>query len=293
MKIYTLIINPLFQPASQPFKYPKHNNNYGVEQDFQRYLHSNPHLLTNNSKHADWHYLPIFWTRYFLNHNYAREGLFELQQEVDRVLIDDTKTFTICQYDDGPIVNLGETLQFLASRKTSKGIDIPLLCSQHKMPFLSPKKKYRASFVGKLSTSLLRTQMDNVLRERKDIFLYDGFKGTRFFTKKILSSYIALSPRGYGGSSYRFYEAMQLGVVPLMISDIDTRPFKKFIPWENISFFCEDISEINSIIDRFDTKELYDMGNEAKKHYYNELQFQKWCKYIIKHCQEFHTTCSS
>jgi hypothetical protein len=160
------------------------------------------------------------------------------------------------------------------------------------MPFLRPKKKYRASFVGKLSTCPLRTRMNAILRERKDVFLYDGFKGSRFFVKKIQSSYIALSPRGYGGSSYRFYEAMQLGVVPLMISDIDTRPFKKFIPWENISFFCDDIFEINTMIDRFDTKRLHDMGNEAKKYYYNELEFQKWCKYIIKYCEDFHSSCT-
>ena len=71
---------------------------------------------------------------HFLNNNYAKTGLVELQKEVDSKIIDSKKTFTICQYDDGPVINLQNTIQFLASKKGAYGIPIPLLCSNHKIP---------------------------------------------------------------------------------------------------------------------------------------------------------------
>ena len=135
MKIYLLPIDERFRPKSQPFKYPRHNNDFGVEQDFLDYLLKNKeNILVDDPIIADWHYLPVFWTRWHLNHDYAKTGLDELQEEVSNVVFDWSKTFTVCQYDDGPVIDLKNTLQFLASRKSDKGIDIPLLCQNHKMP---------------------------------------------------------------------------------------------------------------------------------------------------------------
>ncbi|MHA1380661.1 MAG: exostosin domain-containing protein [Candidatus Helarchaeota archaeon] len=282
MKIYILPVSSKFQPKSQPFKYPVKNKDYGVEQDFLLYLRRNLELTIDNPDDASWHYLPIFWTRWHLNHNYAKFGLYELQGEIDKRIIDDKKTFTICQYDDGPVVNLGDSQIFLSSRKGRDGIDIPLLRSPHKLPFFKPKKKYLACFVGRITTHELRKKMVERLKNRKDIFLADAEKSASFFVKKMLQSYIALAPRGYGGSSFRFYEALQLGILPLLIGDLDTRPFKKFINWDKYSLYTNSIDDLEDLLVKFPKLELEKMGQRNITFWQNNLSYQKWCKFVIK-----------
>lgn len=286
MKIFVLPIHKAAQPRSQGFSYPRHNNDYGVEQDFLRYLSADQALMATSPEEADWHYLPVFWTRWHLNHNYGKDGNKELQSYVDSAILDDTRTFTVCQYDDGPLVNVGKTVQFLASRKTEQGIDIPLLCNPHRKPFIKPKKKYRASFVGRLGTHPLRKEMAKVLQGRPDILIRDGDIGTRAFVKTVLQSCLALSPRGYGGSSFRMFEAMQLGVAPVLIGDIDTRPFKRSLPWNDASIFVNGVETLNAALDEKSEIDLIEMGLRAAELYRNHLTYQKWCPYVLKELQK-------
>jgi len=281
MKIYILPTKTLLQSPGQPFKYPAHNKDYGVEQDFYKYITEQNGLTTNDPKEADWHYLPVFWTRWHLNHDYGKNGVELLQEEVNKMIIDDKKTFTICQYDDGPLVDIGETTQFLAARKGKEGIDIPVLCSPHRYPFFTPRKKYLASFVGRLSTNNIRKLMAKELSKTKDVFIVDGNKGSSFFVKNTLRSYIALCPRGYGGSSFRLFESMQLRVVPLVIGDLDIRPFKKFIDWDTVSLYTNNVKNIEKIMFSNPLKKLVEMGDKAKDLYEKELAYGKWCKYVL------------
>lgn len=282
MKIYILPIDKKFKPERQPWKYPRHNKQFGVEEDFSEYLRNNPELITGDEIAADWHYLGPYWTRWHVGHDFAKTGLGELQQAVDKIMIDDKKTFTICQYDDGPVVNVGQTVQFLASRKTTYGIDIPLLSSPHRLPFFTPSKKYVASFMGKAKTHSIRQEMIDAIKNKEEFLLYNGNKGSRFFVKNTLRSYVSLCPRGYGGSSFRLFEAMQLGVVPFLIGDLDTRPFKKYIDWDKISLYTNKPGEIQSILHSRIKEDLLEMGKEAKKIYQEKLAYQKWCQLVIQ-----------
>lgn len=288
MKIYILPVNKQFQPKSQPLQYPPHNEDYGVEQDFHKYILRHEELLTRNPDKADWHYLPIYWNRWHISHDFALTGLEELQQEVSRCILDDTKTFTICQYAAGPSVNLGKTVVFFSSRNTKEGIDIPLLCSPHEKPPVMPPKKYLACFNGTIVRHPLRREMVNQLKGQEDIYI-GGMVETKLFVKIIMESYIALCPRGYGGSSYRFFEAMQLGVVPFLIGDIDTRPFKRYINWNEISFFSSSISEVQdrlASLRKSDKSKLLLMGKKAFICWRDHLNYQKWCPYVIKELEE-------
>jgi hypothetical protein len=97
----------------------------------------------------------------------------------------------------------------------------------------------------------------------------------------MLESYFALCPRGVGSTSYRFYEAMQLGVVPVLIADEDTRPFRKQIDWETCSVFCKNINELPKKLDSFSKVDAIEMGKNAKSIYDNKLRYQKWCELAI------------
>lgn len=289
--------------------YPQHNSlNYGVEQDFYKFINKNQNLLTHNHTEADWHYLPIFWTSWYLKNNYGQSGNFKLAHDSQRVIIDDRKTFTICQYSDGPGVYLGETIIFQSSRRTNTGVDIPTLCDPHKKPRILPPKKYLASFIGRFGTHRVRSEMSNILKNRDDVYIHDGIlknqyklsilkkleyyriipkkRREKYFVNTILKSYISLAPRGYGGGSFRFYESMSLGVVPVLIGDIDVRPFKKFIDWDINSFYCNDVNEIYNI-DKYATKkELLTLGKNAEKTFKEKLHYQLWCKYVINELED-------
>lgn len=286
MKIHILKTSHGTRPDTQAFKYPLHNADYGVEQDFLDYLQKNRHLTTEDASEACWHYLPIYWTRWHLNHGYGNSGLAELQYQIDSSILDDAKTFTVCQYDDGPLAEVGKTVLFLSSRKAASGIDIPLLSTAHRKPFFRRRKKYLASFTGRLDTHRLRQEMSEALKGRPDVYLYDGNKGPNFFVDAMLHSHLALCPRGYGGSSFRLYEAMQLGTVPLLVGDIDTRPFRKFLAWDRFSFYAPTVAGIGPILDRCNIPDLREMASQAMLTYRADLCFGKWCKFVLKELEE-------
>lgn len=214
------------------------------------------YLLTTNPDEADWHYLPVFWTRWRVN-NKSLSHVNELKKLVNEVIICDVKTFTICQHKDAPFVSLGKAVLFLASRKNNIGIDIPLLSSPHKLPKDIPDKRYFANFVGK-NNHALREEMFKKLKEYNNIFLKKGNESESYFVLKMLESYASLCPRGMGGSSFRLYEPLQIGTVPIVIGDIDIRPFKEFIDWEKVSLYTSNVNEVTKI---FESKEeLLEMG---------------------------------
>lgn len=281
MKIYILPVKETLQPSSQNTIYPPHNRDYGVEQDFLKYLLCHKELVTSNPTEADWHYLPVFWTRWHVNHNYAIEGQGELKHEVDLILLNDDRTFTVCQYDDGLIIPSGNIVQFLASRKNKTGIDIPLLCEPHKKPFFRPSKKLLATFAGTLTTHPIRQELYDSFNNSTEVLIYDGHKDPKHFLRDIMSSYVAICPRGYGGSSFRFFEAMQLGTVPCLLGDIDVRPFKKFINWDEISMYAATVLELQDMLRSLDNDEALQMGKRAFLCWKEKLCYQKWCKYLL------------
>jgi len=290
MKIYILDVQEKLQPSSQRFRYPGHNKDYGVEQDFLVWLKRNPGLLTNNPEEANWHYLPIFWTRWHINHDFAKNGVQELQTIVNDIIIDDSKTFTITQYDDGPVIDIGQSIQFLSSRNNETGIDIPLLCSKDKSPFIIRTKKYLASFNGNFETHAIRKEMLKTFSNNSDVVI-SGNTPRNFikrilygkpFIDNILRSYIGLAPRGYGGSSFRFYEIMQLGIAPCLIGEHDVRPFKKFIDWDKISYYVKTVAELEHLLINLNKEDALVKGRLAKRFYKQELKYQSWCKYVIQ-----------
>lgn len=291
MKINILPVDAILQTQKQVFRYPAHNRDYGVEQDFLIWLKKQKTLLTNDPDEADWHYLPIYWTRWHINHHFAvnGEGVSELQSAVDKAIIDDKKTFSISQFDGGTLVDLKRTILFTAARTTNEGIDIPILCSPHRKPPLSVRKKYVASFNGTFETHPLRLEMREKYKDSDHILVQGGLP-TRFlkrwfwaknFNLNTMASYIALCARGTSANSYRFFEAMQLGTAPCLIGDRDVRPFAKFIPWDEMSYYVSSVDELDDLLRTFDLHEALQKGKKAFYYWKNELFYQRWCKYVL------------
>lgn len=290
MRIYILPVDKQFQPKGSRLEGPPHNVGYTIEKDFLNYL-ENSDMLTSDPNKANWHYLPIFWTYWNLNHNYGKDGKTELKEMVDRATIDKNKTFTVCQYDGGPGVDIGKTKLFLSAKTSEEiGIDVPPLVKPHK--HIHSDKKYLASFVGKTKTHPIRKEMfdDLGLNCRRGVYLEDRSKGEDYFVKTICESDFTLCPRGSAGNSFRFFEAMQLGSIPILISDIDTRPFKKFIPWDDFSFYVKSMEELHKLLDELMVRQscwISMISKKVKQVWKDCLWNQNWCKYVIKELELF------
>lgn len=298
MKIYRIDVEPEFQHGHQNFVWPPQNRrgswDFGVEQDFDAWLHIlHPDLLCDQPADADWCYIPVFWNRYYVNtpdaDGHWGGGVEALAEEVYRCRQFGDKVFTISEADERvlhPQVDWGDMVMFCSSRRDTNplNIDIPLLAAPHIVPKNLPPKKYLACFLGNLETDGIRMQMREALEHRTDCRIEHANYGEDYYAMTMLESYIALAPRGQGAQSYRMYEGMALGVMPLYISDLDCRPFSKWIEWEFCSVWLDDVSKLDTELDynKLDMNQLAARGLNAKFVYDNHLAYGKWCKYVIK-----------
>jgi len=58
------------------------------------------------------------------------------------------------------------------------------------------------------------------------------------FCNLMYRSRYALAPRGYGRTSFRLYEAMQLGCIPVYIFDEPWLPYSDVLRWEDFAVLC-------------------------------------------------------
>jgi hypothetical protein len=294
MKIYRLPINDLFRPNLQEYIWPPQNTqpgeDRGVEQDFDEWILLQDNLLVDDLAKADWLYAPVFYNRYYINtpdeDGHWGGGIEALSEEIERILSYEMPTFTISEADIRvikPSIDWKDMTIFCASRRGDIGIDIPLLSAPHLIPEL-PEKKYLASFSGNLETDGIRMAMREELKDREDCLIEHVANGSEYLVNVILESYIALCPRGQGAQSFRMYEAMQLGTVPLYISDLDCRPFKNWIDYDICSFWANTTDGLNEYLSKLAEykDKLKHMGYLAKCTYDDFLSYGKWCKFVIR-----------
>jgi hypothetical protein len=232
-----------FQPPRSPFRYPEYACDFGIEQDFLAFLEKEYPLTVETIDEADYVYIPFFWTRYHLQNNYGSTGLDELQAAINEISGLGLPTFTVCQYDDGPLVNLENCRIFLGSRKTQEHLDAPLLATRLPGGFVVNDSKFAFNFIGRRDTHDIRGELATSIESMENGFVCFDRVSPRRYSKILRQSEITLAPRGYGGSSFRFYEAIQAGSVPWLIGDIDSRPFKNQIDWDKCSLYSKTVPE--------------------------------------------------
>lgn len=287
MKIFVLPIPKDFVHVPHLLNYPAYSKSYVMEADFYMYLQKNKHLLTEFPESADWHYLPVGWTDYYINSNNTldKDKMDLLESEIHKVLLDPSKTFTVCQHDDGIVFNSVDIITFLASRKGSVGIDLPLLAKPLHFPRLLSRlfpRPFKSSFVGRIGTHPIRASILTTFSQLPKVKIVNGYQGTsRYFLNMLLSRSV-IAPRGYGGNSFRFYEAMQMGRVPILIGDRDTRPFKNYINWDECSFYFEDNTKCLNMLMEMDNRTLDGMGSNARKVWQNYFHKQHWCEFVLQ-----------
>ena len=284
LQIFVPEVDKKMQPDFSPFRYPAYADDWGVEQDFLRFLRTSHHLVTRDFEAANFVYIPIFWTRYHLHNNFGKNGLGPLGQEVQKILDLGKPTFTVCQYDDGPLIELPDTKIFLSSRTLNHGLDAPLLASPLPAPFARGplSRTYAANFVGRPDTHPIRKELIEKIKNFKDIYVGVKNVSAKRFATILSRSTITLAPRGYGGSSFRFYEAIKAGSVPWLIGDIDTRPFKSLLDWDSCSFYSRTVEHFVEQFERLDYQLIVEKRNNLESQIKPRLVFGGWNTLLIE-----------
>ena len=230
-----------FMPRHTTINPPHQGNKPLIEERFYEFV-------KNNRIYSNYIYLPIFWTQYHINNNYGNN-----LKEINNFITDiekkypSEKFFTIVQYDGGTLVPMNNCSIFGCCGDfnsplgiNSSYIPIPLLSERHKS-FFPQKKRYLASFVGNPNTHDIRAKMVDIYKFDND-FLFKtniNYFKTFLFKNYTLSSYYALCPRGFGPSSFRLYEVLGLGQVPVYISDEFWLPYQNEINWDEIAILIK------------------------------------------------------
>jgi hypothetical protein len=218
-------------------------------------------------------YIGVSWTTLYCDNK--RQGLQEFLDTIPR----QGKYFTVSQHDDAPQDLLPpDTICFSAGGNVqgSSILPIPLICSklQVEVPE-NTERKLLASFVGSI-THPIRMKMANACRDNQDIMLYlKGWNPTvnknEFETFINLASYsvFCLCPRGYGLNSFRLYEAMQLGCIPVVVTDKFYLPWADELNWNDFAVLIDEsqLPDTVDILRSYSTDKIESMRQKIKEVY--------------------------
>ena len=200
--------------------------------------------ITTHEIDTEYVYIPVFWTNLQNHPGFVREKYDALLQHVLKDFPPNTKFMTIVQHDDGPKLTLPKkTLVFGAC---TGSIQLPLIYEDRSDRLLKTPRVHKdqlASFVGTV-THPIRQDMINMIDGRSDITCYTlvtwsptvSEQAAEVFVNETNRSKFCLAPRGYGRSSFRFFEAMLLDTVPVYFwDDIEWLPYKEHIDYRSFS----------------------------------------------------------
>lgn len=212
-------------------------------------------------------YVDVFWHNVF--HAYgvpaAVAALAPLIQQLCHTAKEKHLTpFTVCQWDDGTCLSAAKP-DNLVVFSLGQSVDVPLplivedttehLLNLPRLPY--EQRHVLCSFVGTI-THPLRARMVDALQ---------GQQGFEFHTNQAWSSDVpsdlvqqfvsttqhslfALAPRGYGPSSFRFWEICQMNVVPVYVHDGDNAlPFRDILDYSKFAVVTH-IDEIHQLPDK-------------------------------------------
>lgn len=287
----SLINNSLFY-ISNSVVYPPFKYGYYLEEFFFNYMINNNIIYDNKGRL----YIPSLWT------NFQIEGWFnakknEMQNSLNEFILNnycEKGYFTVVQYDDGPLLKLPENTIIYGA--CSGSIPIPLIYEDNNNILKNMVKKtfneknILCSFVGTI-THKVRNDIVNKYINNSNFILQINQSWSSNVSKKLQDNFIdltinskfCLAPRGYGRSSFRFFEIFLLRSIPIYIwDDIEWLPYKDIIDYSKfcISLNIDKLDDLENILLNI-TEEKY---NNMIYEYNNikdifELEFMK--NYIL------------
>ena len=279
MPLEILELGKQFRPATSVV-YPPFKNGRYMEEYFYDYVMVNKDKIDSTRV-----YIPAFWTNIQIHPNFGntKESYNIFLKRAYSHLPEDTKYFTIVQGDLG--VELALPKDTLVFGACYGDIPLPLIYEDNTNRLLNvsrqPVRNTLASFVGTYTTHSLRTKMFTLLGRKPNFkFVAKGdwtnnISGNlaEAFIQTTLTSKFCLAPRGFGRSSFRFFEAMLLDTIPVYFwDDIEWLPYKDVLDYSKfaVSIHDKDISRTGEILKSITNEKYLSMLEEIRRvrHYF-------------------------
>jgi hypothetical protein len=283
----------LIKNENAPSYPPYHTGDYLEQYFFNFYLKNQQQFELLKYK-----YIPVLWTDLYL---YSPTLIDQLQKDLNE-LDENCYYFTVSQHDDAPYQNLPKnTVKFSAGGNIPNCIPIPLICSPiPNIPNLTQKDVF-CSFVGSITQPIqgwgkisydIRMKMLEALVNNPDYILKPKhwspeIKQDRkdLFLDITARSKFTLCPRGYGASSFRLYEAIQLKSVPIYIYyQKPYLPFSSKINWNDAVILINEneISEIDQRLKSISDEKYHQMINYGQEIYPKFFTLEGMCANILE-----------
>jgi hypothetical protein len=242
-----------------------------------------------NKPNKEIFFIPVSWTTCYIEN----QNLLLLQEKL--LSLDKVKNyFVVSQHDDAIREYLPpNTIKFCAGGN-SGGTPLPLVCSSVPYYYISKYRKVDknifCSFVGSI-THPIRKQMVEILKDDTNYYLKYGTWNNNLglndfenFADITGRSKYTLCPRGYGKNSFRMYEAMQFGSVPVYIYDDDWRPFKNLVDWDSfcISIHVSKLPELKNILENISEDHYKQMSDNLISVYNDFFKLESMSEKILK-----------
>jgi hypothetical protein len=276
-----MIKNQLFYCKNKD-TYPPFKNGLYLEEYFLINFINNKPTLSRK-------YIPALWTNFQIESWFIHKKN-EMQDSLNEWITENPSEngyFTIVQYDDGPLLTLPHNTIIYGA--CSGNIPIPLIYEDTNNTLINiPKKSWRekkilCSFVGSITSNHIEPNVRKILinyfKNNSNFFMNDSGGWTPSVNKNnqdkfiniTLHSKFSLAPRGYGRSSFRFFECFQLGTIPIYVwNDINWLPFKDVIDYDKLCIHVH-ISEINNLEQKLLL--IHEEQYNSMLNYYNEIKY--------------------
>ena len=145
-------------------------------------------------------------------------------------------------------------------------------------PCLNIERDIYCSFMGRFDTHKCRIIMNNLLKNDKQFSFYNSVDFNTY--KNILNrSIFTLAPRGCGYTSFRIYEAILSGSIPIYIwENKKILPFEDILNWDEFSIIIHenDIEKLPTILKNSNINKLQENLHKVKQWF----SFDKTFNYI-------------
>lgn len=144
-----------------------------------------------------------------------------------------------------------------------------------------------ASFYGEISTHPCRKKMVEKLTGNNAFEFGCGLPHEKFMEKMQLTEF-ALCPRGFGPTSFRFYESMCAGAIPVYISDDFYLPYRDKIDWKTmcIQVTFDQIERIPDILAGISDSKRRELRSAGRSFVESYLNLNRTVKEISRMLQE-------
>ena len=288
----SLIPSPLFYCQNKD-TYPPFKKGLYMEEYFMEYMKRNRIQYSKSGRF----YIPSLWTNFQIE-SWFRHKKIDMHyciHDYYRNNYNEKGYFVVVQHDDGPDIGLPENSRICGA--CNGDIILPLIYQDidNKLETLWNKKSFQdksllCSFIGSI-THHTRQRIIDKFNNNSNFYIstsnnwsasIDSNKQEHFI-ETTLKSKFALAPRGYGKSSFRFFEIFKLGTVPIYVwDDREWLPYKDILDYSKICISIH-INEIDTLEEKLlsVTEEKYNEMLEEYQKVKHMFELEYMCEYIV------------